>query len=90
MGYGPSGLPYNVFGWLLATVVLRPLTSEVFSTALYSRAIEQDARSWLPESVLKKRKGERPAVGPHAAPQRQLDQIPGKEVQKVCFCFSRL
>lgn len=82
MGYGPGGLPYNVFGWLLATVVLRPMTSEMFSTDVYKSEIDQDSRSWLPEGDLR-RKGERPLVGPHAAPQRQLDQIPGSEVQKV-------
>jgi hypothetical protein len=82
MGYGPGGLPHNVFGWLLATVVLRPMTSEMFSTDVYVADIEKDRRSFLSEKNLK-RKGGRPAVGPHAAPQRQLDQISGEDVQKV-------
>ena len=82
MSYGPGGVPYNVFGWLLATVVLHPMTSEMFSTNVYDG--QADKRSWLPET-LNHRKWERPIVGPHAAPQRQLTQVPGKEMQEVSF-----
>lgn len=82
MSYGPGGVPYNAFGWLVAAVVLRPMTSDVLSTNVYEG--QEDKGTWLPESVAQ-RKGERPIVGPHAAPQRQLNQFPGKEVQEVSF-----
>jgi hypothetical protein len=84
MSYGPGGVPYNALGWLLVTVVFRPMTSEMFSTNVYDG--QADKRSWLPD-ILSNRNWERPIVGPHAAPQRQLTQVPGKEMQEVS-CFS--
>lgn len=84
MSYGPGGVPYNAFGWLIASVVLRPMTSEMFSTKVYDG--QEDKGTWLSEG-LTRRKGERPNVGPHAAPQRQLNQVPGNEIQKVSFLW---
>lgn len=79
MSYGPGGPPHNVFGWFAITTVLRPMMTEMFSTGVYDDM--PDKRSWLPGSL--KRRGERPVVGPHAAPQRQLNQVPGNEIRRV-------
>jgi hypothetical protein len=82
MSYGPGGAPYNVFGWLVVTTLLRPLASEMFSTDMYDR--NEDKKSWLSAGDLTIR-GERPVVGPHVVPQRQLNQVPGKEIKEVSF-----
>jgi hypothetical protein len=84
MSYGPGGVPYNVFGWLTVTLFLRHLGTEMFSTDLYDQ--KEDKRSWLPAEGLEAR-GERPVVGPHVVPQRQLSQIPGREAKEVSFFF---
>ena len=82
MSYGPGGLPYNVVGWFGTTFVLGPIKSEKLSTNLYNG--QADGRSWLPDDDFH-RKGERPVLGPHAIPQRQLNQIPDKQFQEVRF-----
>ena len=81
LSYGPGGVPYNAFGWLITRLVLGPMTSETLSIDVYEG--QEDKRSWLPEGL--QRKGERPIVGPHAVPQRQLSQVAGKKIQQVRF-----
>jgi len=81
LSYGPGGVPYNVLGWLGVSLVLAPLGSEMFSADEYDR--NPDKRSWLPDEEIPKREGERPRVGRHVVPQRQLNQLPGKEMKEV-------
>jgi hypothetical protein len=81
LSYGPGGIPYNVFGWLVATVFLGPMRTETLSTAMYEQY--EDEKAWLPLGGLSRRGGERPVIGPHVVPQRQLNQIPSKEIQAV-------
>lgn len=81
LSYGPGGVPYNLFGWLIARVVLGPLGSEMLSTAVYER--NEDQETYLPAEGITVREGKRPVVGPHVVPQRQLSQIPDNKVQEV-------
>jgi len=40
----------------------------------------------LSDEQLGSRRGEeRPVVGPHVVPQRQLTQVPGEDVMEVCL-----
>ncbi|EHY55124.1 hypothetical protein HRR83_005623 [Exophiala dermatitidis] len=82
LGYGPGGLPYNVFGWLITTTVLRALAINTLDV----RKLESDPdqRTWLPTAPeeLPERKGPRPTLGRHAVPQRQMDQFAPEEIQK--------
>jgi len=80
LSYGPGGMPYNVVGWLI-TNVLRVIGIDTLDV----RALEADAdkRTWLSAESLKARSGERPQLGRHPVPQRQLDQIPEKDVREV-------
>lgn len=64
----------------MVTTLLRPLASEMFSTDMYDR--NEDKSTWLSAGDLTSR-GERPVVGPHVVPQRQLNQVPDKEINEV-------
>ena len=86
MSYGPGGPPHNVLGWL-AISLLAPLQREMLDTAVYDRDTEElgEERTWLKDEDLPQRKGPRPEVGTHAAPQRQLTETPEKEIKEVGY-----
>ncbi|GAD91685.1 conserved hypothetical protein [Paecilomyces variotii No. 5] len=73
LSYGPGGLPYNLRGWFISSCILRPWGTEVFSTGLYDR--NPDKRKWLSSDWPPYERGQRPRLGPHPLPQRQLDQL---------------
>lgn len=78
---GPGGLPYNVFGWLIA-LVAKPFGRETKSTAEYDADPNKD--SWLTDlDSIAGRRGARPTIGWHPAPHRQLDQIPTDAMKQV-------
>ena len=83
MSYGPGGLPHNAFGWAFSGGFLRLLSKEVFSTTMYEQ--DDDKTSWLPLAFPPRRQGSRPLIGPHPAPQRQLEQLPTQEMRQVRF-----
>lgn len=83
VSYGPGGIPNNAFGWLVVSVFFNPFRREMLSTDVYDRKVMAGEDTSLLTS-LQPREGERPVVGPHAVPQRQLDGIPGMEVSEVC------
>lgn len=88
LSYGPGGVPHNVFGWLAVTLVVGPLKREMLSTGMYEEKIRMgETESFLFEEDLGERKGERPVMGSHALPQRQMSQVPGEEVKGVCLFF---
>jgi len=78
LSLGKGGVPYNVFGWMLQSM-LRPFAfRETRSLAPYSRAdvikmYEPTGRNRYIEGDLGFRAGDRPAVGPWVAPQRELE-----------------
>lgn len=83
MGYGPGGLPYNMYGWFVSSCILRPMSTNVFSTAQYDKL--PDKRSWLGVNWPggRTRGPQRPKLGPHPLPQRQLNQLATPEIHKV-------
>lgn len=82
MGYGANGSPQTIRGWLVSTVILRSLSfSDLFSTDMYER--DDDKRTWLDENWPRKARDSRPTLGPHPAPQRQLNQIPSEASKQV-------
>ncbi|KAL1969880.1 hypothetical protein VTN77DRAFT_7389 [Rasamsonia byssochlamydoides] len=81
LALGPGGVPHNVIGWLGVSLVLCPLAREMFSTEEYDR--HPDRRSLLLGGEVPRREGRRPVIGRHVVPQRQRDQIPGKEVREA-------
>ncbi|KAL2424200.1 hypothetical protein ABEF95_004333 [Exophiala dermatitidis] len=82
LGYGPGGLPYNVFGWLITTTVLRALAIDTLDVRKLET--DPDQRTWVAAETekLPERKGPRPTLGRHAVPQRQMDQFAPEEIQK--------
>lgn len=95
--YGPAGVPTNALGWVLVRVLFQPFGREMFSTEEYVRRIEaaeghgkgDDGFLVLSEEELGSRRGEeRPVVGPHVVPQRQLTQVPGEAVTEVSMLDS--
>lgn len=82
LSYGPGGVPYNLLGWFISGVVLRPIGVNVTDTRPFAK--DPDKRSWLGDDwPAKKRRGDaRPQVGPHPVPQRQLDQHASKDIQQ--------
>lgn len=90
--YGPGGLPNNFVGWLTVRMLFQPFKREMFSTEEYVRRVDaaeghgkgDEGFLTLSETQLGARRGEeRPVVGPHVVPQRQLTQIPEEEVVEV-------
>jgi hypothetical protein len=89
ISYGPGGVPYNLLGWFAATVILSPWAAETLSTEVYARKIAAgDTASYLDDEVVKARKRDRrPEIGPHVAPQRQVDEFPKKEIKEVSISY---
>ncbi|PLB34188.1 uncharacterized protein BDW47DRAFT_112666 [Aspergillus candidus] len=91
ISYGPGGTPHNVLGWLIATLA-RPFGREMLSTEPYDRRILADGetKSYLAGKDLIRRQ-ERPAMGWHVVPQRQLsDFAPGDIREKLINEFTAL
>ncbi|KAL4903114.1 hypothetical protein BDW74DRAFT_179985 [Aspergillus multicolor] len=84
LSLGPGGPPYNVLGWLTVKLFFNPFKREMFGTRIYDAKIENgETRSFLSDDDLPRRRGERPAMGTFAAPQRQINQVPRKAMQEV-------
>ncbi|KAK3215337.1 hypothetical protein GRF29_19g2929602 [Pseudopithomyces chartarum] len=82
LSYGPGGLPYNVFGWLLANT-LRIYSREQLSPKPYDDRelpFANDPGFFAPEFP-PKRGSSRPKLGTHPVPQRQLEQLPSPDVR---------
>jgi hypothetical protein len=85
--YGQGGPPSNVLGWIVVRGLFQPFGREMFSTAEYERA-EQQQEGFLAlstEQLNSRSVSDRPVVGPHVAPQRQLTQIPDPAIMDVCL-----
>ena len=92
--YGPGGVPTNFFGWVLVRALFQPLRSEMFSTEVYTRQVDAleghgaGGEGYLDLAPEQSRSvTDRPFVGPHVVPQRQLSQLPDEDIKEVCFKF---
>ncbi|KAL1605370.1 hypothetical protein SLS60_004918 [Paraconiothyrium brasiliense] len=83
LSYGPGGLPYNAFGWLLANT-LRVFSREQLSPKPYddNKLPFADESGYLPTGFLPRRESPRPKLGSHPVPQRQLEQLPSADVRQ--------
>jgi hypothetical protein len=84
LSYGPGGMPYNVVGWM-ATNVMGLFRIDSLDTKRFEASPDQ--RTWLGEGWDRKRQGDRPKLGRHPIPQRQLEQLAPKEVQEVSLAL---
>lgn len=96
--YGPGGLPNNVIGWLTVRALFQPFKREMFTTEEYVKRVEaaeghgkgDDGYLTLsPEQLASRSVTDRPVVGPHVVPQRQLTQIPDDDIMDVSFVACR-
>lgn len=76
--------------------LFQPFGREMLSTDEYVQRVAaadghgkgNDGFLFLSEEQLGSRRGEeRPVVGPHVAPQRQLTQVPDEAVMEVCCVY---
>lgn len=83
LSYGPGGLPYNVFGWLVANT-LRIFSREQLSPKPYdSKKLPfANETGYLPAKFPPMRDSPRPELGSHPVPQRQLEQLPSKDIRE--------
>ncbi|OKL61833.1 hypothetical protein UA08_02293 [Talaromyces atroroseus] len=83
--YGAGGPPHNVVGWYVSRFIITPFRQESISTQMYEEAIDKGkSKSYISfmDGRLPRRKGGRPAIGSHAAPNRQTSQIPSDEMKE--------
>ena len=77
---GRGGVPYNVLGWLIVTLLLRPLSHSKRGTIDVDDFPTTGASKEICD--LPSRTGPRPDVG-EIIPQRQLSQNAGSDMRKV-------
>ncbi|KAE8377639.1 hypothetical protein BDV26DRAFT_281698 [Aspergillus bertholletiae] len=84
ISYGPGGVPYNIIGWFAASVILPPWGREMLSTGVYEKKIAAgETTSYLDDEWQHtRRRDQRPQVGPHIVPQRQITEFPSEEVKE--------
>ncbi|KAE8349167.1 hypothetical protein BDV28DRAFT_160722 [Aspergillus coremiiformis] len=84
LSYGPGGPPYNILGWFAVSVIFSPWGRETLSTEVYNVKIAGgETVSYLSdESVRVRKRDRRPEMGPHVAPQRQIDEFPSAEIKE--------
>lgn len=82
---GAGGLPHNVFGWLVQSLLRLPASRSVRDSSCYDAAtgsIELEKTSFF-DNQLPKRTGEAPRTGVWVVPHRQVEQVAGAEIKKV-------
>jgi len=84
LSLGPGGPPYNVYGWILTSLIVRPFTLAAHDTTWTGDYPDIGAHKEI--EVLPWRKGERPVIL-GIAPQRQLSQCPGPEMNSRVLSF---
>jgi hypothetical protein len=68
-------------GYLLA-MALKPFGRETQSTIMYDQ--DPDKEVWLKDpDTIPERRGDRPKMGWHSAPHRQINKFPSAEIQQV-------
>ncbi|ETT35891.1 hypothetical protein C162_29114 [Paenibacillus sp. FSL R7-269] len=78
---GKGGVPFNPYGWLLVSYY-RLKKRDPLSLDIYKERIGGPEDSIRLET-LPYREGERPRIGVHPVPHRQLDQRPDQEIRQL-------
>ncbi|KAJ5728697.1 uncharacterized protein N7483_003205 [Penicillium malachiteum] len=88
ISYGPGGPPSNLLGWVVVRTLFQPFMSEMLDTEVYTQRVDaleghgaggEGYLNLTPEQA--RPIADRPIVGPHVAPQRQLTQLPEDEIR---------
>lgn len=88
---GGGGIPHNVFGWLVQSLLRLRASRNVRDSTCYDvamKATELERTSFL-DDQLPAWTGNAPKTGVWVAPHRQLEQFASSEIKKVgiFFCF---
>ena len=85
---GAGGLPHNLFGWSVQSLLRLRASRDVRGTGCYDAAMaageELEKASFLKGDV-PHRDGQSPETAVWVAPHRQVDQIATKEIKEVKF-----
>ena len=79
LALGPGGLPYNFGGWI-STTRMRLRAIDPLDTGRFQTVMDDWDEALLEE--LPSRQGQRPSIGVHPVPHRQLDQLPGENMKR--------
>lgn len=92
LSYGPGGIPSNFVGWGLVRLVFQPFSREMLSTNIYEQRVaaaeghgERDDGYLTLEPNQVRDVEDRPVVGVHVVPQRQLSQVPDEAAMHVSW-----
>ena len=87
---GAGGLPHNVFGWLVQSLLRLPASGSVRDSSCYDAATgstELEKTSFF-DGQMPKWTGEAPRTGVWVVPHRQVEQVAGAEIKKVRLLVS--
>ena len=87
---GAGGLPHNVFGWLVQSLLRLRASRSVRDSSCYDAATgsnELEKISFF-DDQLPKWTGESPRTGVWAVPHRQVEQVAGAKLRKVRLLVS--
>ena len=82
---GAGGLPHNVFGWLVQSLLRLPASRSVRDSSCYDAATgstDLEKTSFL-DDQLPKWPGEAPRTAVWVVPHRQVEQVAGAKIKKV-------
>ena len=87
---GAGGLPHNVFGWLVQSLLRLPASRSVRDSSCYDTATgstELEDTSFF-DDQLPRWSGEAPRTGVWVVPHRQVEQVAGAKIKKVRLLVS--
>ena len=82
---GAGGMPHNVFGWLVQSLLRLRASRNVRDSSCYDKAMKSgklERISFL-DGQLPARTGKAPKTGVWVAPHRQLEEVANVDVKKV-------
>lgn len=88
--YGRGGVPNNFLGWVIVRVFFQRFGREMLSTDEYVQRESEGFLTLSPAQIAERAGEDRPAVGPHVVPQRQLTKLPERDIMLVSFSWVNL
>lgn len=81
--YGRGGVPNNFLGWVIVRVFFQRFGREMLSTDEYVQRNSKGFLTLSPAQLAQRAGEDRPVVGPHVVPQRQLTKLPERDIMLV-------
>lgn len=88
---GPGGIPHNILGWVVQSVLSIPASRDLRSTACYqAQKISNLERQNFLEESLPHRKGLIVKTASWCIPHRQLEETANEGLKQVRFCLKAI